>query len=99
MTVPTRLVGLAAIAVVLAACATPPTEVTDIGSGAYQMVKRTQLLSDRSDKLKAQVEEQALAFCAKQGRALSILDSRTIDPDPPAYATATIQFRCVARTP
>jgi hypothetical protein len=97
--VPVRWVGLASIAVLLAACATPPTELTEIGSGAYQMIKRTELLSDRSDKLKAQAEEQALAFCAKQGRALTILDSKTIDPDPPAYATATIRFRCVARTP
>ena len=82
-----------------AGCATPPTEMTDLGSGAYRLVKRTELLSDRSDKLKAQVEEQALAVCAKQGRALTILESKTTDPDPPAYATATVDFRCVARSP
>ncbi len=99
MTTFRRLFASALCFAALAGCATPPTAIQDIGSGAYRMIKRTELLSDRSDKLKAQVEEQALAFCARQGRALAIIESRTIDPDPPAYASATVDFRCVARAP
>lgn len=85
-----------AMVAALSACATPRTQLARIGPDDYLMVKRTELLSDRSINLKAQVEEEALAYCHAQGKALSVIDSRTVDPDPPAYASATVQFRCVA---
>jgi hypothetical protein len=83
----------------LAGCAIPrqtQTPVTEIGANAYSMTKRSGFLGARPYELKLQVEQEALAYCKSKDRALSVLDSKTDDPDPPAYPTATIQFRCVA---
>jgi hypothetical protein len=80
----------------LSACATPQTQVSDLGSGAYSMTKRSGYLSVRSSELMPQLEQEALAYCRTRGGALVSLDSKTVDPDPPAFAYATIQFRCVA---
>ena len=91
----TRLVAVIAAALLVAGCALPPTQRTDLGGDAYEMTKRSGAMSLRSDKLKAQVEVEALAFCRDKGRALAMLDKRVVDPDPPEYATATVQFRCV----
>ena len=95
-----RVAGRAAFAASLAllgACATPTPQLKQTGPDDFVLTKQTESLSDRSDKLKAQAEEDALGVCRARGKALSILDSRTIDPDPPAYASATIQFRCVPK--
>jgi hypothetical protein len=82
----------------LAGCALPQTQtpVVEIGSNAYSMTKRSGFLGARPYELKMQVEQEALAYCKSKSRALSVLDSKAVDPDPPAYPTATIQFRCVA---
>ena len=80
----------------LAGCATPTSPLKDLGDGAYSLTERSGLLSLRSDSLKAKVELQALAFCKERGKALTVYDTRVVDPDPPEFASATIQFRCVA---
>ena len=89
--------SLVLLATTLGACALtmPPVQVSRIGPDAYAMTKRSGMLSDRADELKAQVENDALAYCKAQGRAMAVLDSRVIGPDPPAYSSATVQFRCV----
>ncbi len=94
-----RLVAAAALAT-LVACASAPTsrsQLSDLGGGAYAMTKKSGVLVVGSAVLKPQVEQEALAFCADQGRALSVLDSGGLDPDPPGVASATVTFRCVAR--
>jgi hypothetical protein len=86
------ILGLALVA----GCATPSSQLTDLGGGAYSMTKRSSgLRAPRSDALKAQAELEALALCRDRGQALTMLDSRVVDPDPPENAVATIQFRCV----
>jgi hypothetical protein len=100
-----RVVGGACVAVVitLAGCAIAtrqkPTPLIEIGPNAYSMTKRSGFLGARLYELKMQVEEEALAVCKSKGQAMSVLDSKTDDPDPPAYPTATVQFRCVPVNP
>ncbi len=84
-------------ALVLAGCASPSSGLSDLGGGAYSMTKRSALSSQRSAELKSQLELDALKICAARGLALTMLDTRVVDPDPPEYSSATIQFRCVPR--
>lgn len=81
----------------LAGCASASTKLTDLGAGAYSMTKRSGLSSQRSAELKSQLELEALKVCSDRGQALTMLDTRVVDPDPPEYSSATIQFRCVPR--
>ena len=85
------------VALAFAGCASPPNKLSDLGGGAYAMTKRSGLASQRPAELKAQLENEALAFCSGRGQALTMLDTRLVDADPPEYSSATIQFRCVAR--
>jgi hypothetical protein len=87
------------VATGLAGCAASQkqTPITEIGSGAYSITKRSGFLGLRPTELKAQLEQEALAYCGAKGMALSVLDSKAVDADPPAYPSATVQFRCVAR--
>lgn len=92
-----RTVGGIVLMAVAAGCATPPTRIREIGPETYEITRQTQRMSDRSDGLKVDAELEAAAHCSQQGRAMAVLDSRTTLPDPPAPATATVQFRCVPR--
>ena len=91
-----RVGAIVAIAL-LGGCATPATRFRDLGSDTYEITKRSELLSVRSGELKVRAELEAADFCGAKGRALVALDSRTADPDPPEYASAIVQFRCVVR--
>ncbi len=83
-------------ATLLAACAADPlTRTTDLGSGVHEVTVRSAWFPRRSVDLKVDADRAALAYCKSGGRALSVLGERLIDPDPPAYSTATVQFRCV----
>ncbi len=81
----------------MAGCATPKTQFRESEPGVYEITKRSELLSVRSGELKIRADLEALAYCRDQGKALSTLDARLGDPDPPDYAFATVQFRCVPR--
>ena len=99
ITTPSRLGGILLVAS-LGACAfvpSSPTTRVDLGNGAWSMTKKSGVLAVGSGVLKPRVEQEALAFCADQGRALAVLDSGGIDPEPPAVPSATVTFRCVAR--
>ncbi len=91
---PARALLFLSIAALVAGCAT--TQRTDLGSGAHALTKRAGFVVVRSSVLKEQVEREALAECASRKLALSVLDITAADPEPPAYAVATIQYRCVA---
>ena len=82
---------------ILAGCASPVPRLTDLGGGAYSLTKRAGLAAQRSAELKSQLELEALRMCSDKGQALTMLDTRAVDPDPPDYSFATIQFRCVPR--
>ena len=82
---------------ILAGCAGPAPKVVDLGSGTYAMTKKSGVITRRAAELKAQVEQDALAYCKAHGdRALSVLDTKSAEDDPPDFAFATIRFRCVA---
>ena len=81
----------------LSACALAPlTKIDDLGGGVHVATVRSGFFPRRSVDLKADAEKDALAFCQREGRALSVLDTRLDDPGPPAFSTAIVQFRCVA---
>jgi hypothetical protein len=81
----------------IAGCAGPAPKVVDLGSGTYAMTKKSGVITRRAVDLKAQVEQDALAYCKAQGgKALSALDTKSAEDNPPDFAFATITFRCVA---
>ena len=80
----------------IAGCATPAPQMKDLGDGAYSLTERSGLMSLRFNDLKAKVEMKAAVFCKERGKALTLYDTRVVDPDPPEFASATVQFRCVA---
>ena len=91
-----RATCAAAVAFALTGCGSTQTRVDDLGGGAHAMSKRSGLAGARSAALKVQLEQEALAYCAARGEALTMLDTKTDDPDPPNVSSATVQFRCVA---
>ena len=92
------LVGICAVLTLelVAGCATSSTQLRDLGDSAYSMTKRSGPMASRGDNLKVQVLQEAAAFCSARGKALTVYDTRVVDPDPPDLAFATVQFRCVA---
>jgi hypothetical protein len=92
-----RRLGMLTVAATLAGCAGPAPKVVDLGSGTYAMTKKSGVITRRAVDLKAQVEQDALAYCKAQGgKALSALDTKSAEDNPPDFAFATITFRCVA---
>ena len=92
-----RLFVIALAAAIVGGCASPATRLSDLGSGAYAMTKRSGLAARRSAELVSELELEALKVCSDRGLALTMLDTRAVDPDPPDYSSATVQFRCVPR--
>ena len=76
-------------------CAAPATQRTELGGGNYVITKRSGFVSVASGVLKTQLQQQALADCASQGKALAVGDVSGVDPDPPGLPSATMQYRCV----
>ncbi len=79
----------------LAGCAAPPAQRTDLGGGNYVLTRRSGFAPVSSGTLKTQLERQALADCAAQGKALAVIDVQGTDPEPPAFPSAALQYRCV----
>lgn len=84
---------IAAVAA-LSACATPNTGIRPIGSGVYMASKFGSFTTFSGGQVKAELFEEAGAFCAKQGKQVQPLDSVSKDSGYGTYASAEIQFRC-----
>ena len=91
-----RLLGACFIGSTLAACAAAPlVQQKDYDGDAHAITVRSGFFARRSPALKIDAEQAALKYCSGKGRALVALDTRVVDPDPPAFSTATVEFRCV----
>jgi hypothetical protein len=89
-----RVVLIAAAVVVLSGCATPNTGVVPIGNGVYMHSKFGSMVTFSGGQVKAELFQEAAAFCAKQGKKLIPGDSFSKDSGVGTYASAEIQFRC-----
>jgi hypothetical protein len=104
MAVRTRVAATLLIAVAIGGCSWLPipkmstlaeVQLDDLGNDTFSLTRRSGPFGGRSYVLKADAEQRALAVCAERHLALAMLDTRTDDPDPPAYSYATVTFRCV----
>lgn len=86
----------AAMAIALSACAT---------TGVIPMDKDTYILGKRSAQLgfgppvgaKAEVYEEANAFCAKQSRSVETVSFESVDSGFARPGSVSLQFRCVTK--
>ncbi len=86
----------ALLATLVAGCSFAPlTRISDGGSGDHVVTVRSGYFPRRSTELEVDADKAALAYCKTQNRALAVDDRRSVDPDPPAYSTTTVRFRCV----
>lgn len=86
-------VYLSAVAVlVLAACASN-TGIRPIGTGGY-MVSKSDPLARHGGQVKADLMQEAEAFCTKQGKKFTPTESTSSDKIPYKPASAEVQFRC-----
>lgn len=90
-----RVLGFAAavLSMALAGCASN-TGVVPIGNNTYMHSKMGSMTTFSGGAVKAELFKEAAAFCAKDGRQLTPLDSSSKDSGLGTYASAEIQFRC-----
>jgi hypothetical protein len=82
--------------VTLAACSST-TGIVPIGSGTY-MLGAQDGWAYTGSSIKADLYKQANEFCAKQDKQVEPVNSTGHDYGFSQYASAEIQFRCVAKT-
>jgi hypothetical protein len=78
----------------LAACATPNTGVVPIGNDVYMHSRFGSVTTFSGGQVKAELFQEAAAFCAKQGKSLTPINSTSKDSGYGTYASAEVQFRC-----
>lgn len=88
------LLLLLPLPLVLAACATPDTGMVPIGQGMYMHSKFGSMITFSGGHVKAELFQEAGAFCQKQGKQLVPVNSTSKDSGYGTYASAEIQFRC-----
>ncbi len=91
-----RLAAVSGLAALLAACAAAPARIDDLGGGVLAMTKRSNRVGSDVLPLKTALEEEAATYCKGRAGAVEIFDSRAVAANPPDFAYATLQFRCVA---
>lgn len=85
-----------AMLVWLAGCATD-TGFVRIGQDTYMKSTMGTFTDFSGGAVKARLYKQASEFCNEQGRDISPLESTSKDSGMATYASAEIQFRCVAK--
>lgn len=81
-------------AALLAGCATPNTGIQPIGNGVYMASKFGGMMTFSGGEVKAELYQEAGAYCGKQGKQVQPLDSTSRDSSYGRHASAEIQFRC-----
>lgn len=90
-----RLAMLATTA--LLGCATTGTDgVVPIGPDLYMIGGLGNFTDFSSSAVKARMFQQAAKYCADQGRVMSPVNSTGQDSRYGTYASAEVQFRCLA---
>ncbi|MBT1538423.1 hypothetical protein B7R78_0015300 [Ralstonia solanacearum] len=81
----------------LLGCATTGTDgVVPIGPDMYMIGGLGNFTDFSSSAVKARMFQQAAKYCESQGRVMSPLGSTGKDSDFGTYASAEVQFRCMA---
>lgn len=80
----------------LLGCATGTDGVVPIGPDMYMIVGLGNFTDFSASAVKARMFQQAAKHCADQGRTMLPMDSTGKDSDFGTYASAEVQFRCVA---
>jgi hypothetical protein len=81
-------------AVLITACASN-TGVVPIGDGIYMSSKQDYSMNWHGAKVKAELYQEAIAFCAKQGKQSSPVSDTSRDAVMYSnYASAEVKFRC-----
>ena len=87
-----KLIALALLAS-LVGC-TSPTGIVPVGSGLYMSSKLGGMGTYSGGQVKAGLVREASAFCAKSGKEVQLVNSKSLDSVTYNYASAEIQFKC-----
>ena len=84
--------------VMLSACATTTgtADIVPIGKDTYMVGRPGGFFTLSGGEVKAQLYRDANIFCRSQGKNLMPVSSLSRDSAPYTYATAELQFRCLA---
>lgn len=83
-----------ATGVLLAGCASK-TGIVPIGDGLYMSSMQDYSLNYHGGKVKAELYQEAMAFCAKQGKkSVPVSDTARDAAMYSNYASAEVKFRC-----
>lgn len=95
----TKLAAALAGCALIAGCATTGTNgAVNIGPDLYMIGGHGGLTDYSGSVVKARFFQQAAKFCEQQGRTMVPVNSTGQDSTPAgAYASAEVQFRCVAK--
>lgn len=85
-------------AATLSGCATTSgtSDIVPIGKDTYMLGRPGGLFTLSGGEVKAQLFRDANKFCHSQGKNLMPVSSESRDSAPYTYATAELQFRCLA---
>ncbi|SDE01770.1 hypothetical protein SAMN05216345_1333 [Cupriavidus sp. YR651] len=90
-----RLAMLASM--VLMGCATGTDGVVQIGPDLYMIGGLGKFTDYSASAVKARMFQEAAKYCADQGRVMSPVNSTGKDSGIGTYASAEVQFQCLAR--
>lgn len=92
-----RAIGIGLVLAVLSGCATTGTDgVVQIGPDLYMIGGLGKFTDFSASAVKARMFQDASTYCAKQGRVMSPVGSTGRDSGFGTYASAEVQFRCLA---
>lgn len=93
-----RVIGIGLVlASMMAGCATTGTEgVVQIGPDLYMIGGLGKFTDFSASAVKARMFQDASKYCANQGRVMSPVGSTGRDSGFGTYASAEVQFRCLA---
>ena len=80
-----------------AGCATGTDGVVPIGPDLYMIGGLGKFTDFSSSSVKARMFQDASKFCADQGRVMAPVNSAGQDSGYGTYASAEVQFRCLAK--
>lgn len=83
--------------IALTGCATGTDGPVSIGGDAYMIGGLGQFTDYSASAVKARMFKQATEFCASKGQDMTPLNSTGKDSGYGTYASAEVQFKCVAK--
>jgi hypothetical protein len=92
------LLPMLATTALLGCAATGTDGVVPIGPDMYMIGGLGNFTDFSSSSVKARMFQQAAKYCADQGRVMSPMGSAGKDSGYGTYASAEVQFRCLAPT-